>query len=248
MLPLKQIWIGFDPRETLAYSVALASAFHQCGRTVPVKGLRLATLRNYGLYTRPTTRRGGQLRDTISDAPMSTEFAISRFLVPHLAQSLADATEPPADPGWHLFADADVLFRRDPREMMEYADPDKAVVVVQHDHQPTDAVKMDSQAQTSYPRKNWSSVMLLNCGHQSNRRLTVEMVNTLPGRDLHRFCWLDDADIGALPPEWNHLVGVSAPNPDAAIVHYTLGTPDMPGYEGCEFADEWRDFAERWGA
>lgn len=233
-MELSGVWVGFDPRETTAFGVALGSAFRCSDRTVSAKGLRLDVLRRQGLYTRLTERHDGQLWDVISDAPMSTEFAISRFLVPHIAGS-----------GWHLFVDADVMFRRDPREIMAHADPNKAVMVVQHDYRPKDAVKMDGQAQTIYPRKNWSSVMLFNCDHPANERLTPAMVNTRKGRDLHAFCWLLDGEIGALPGEWNWLPGHST-EPDPAIVHFTEGCPDMRGYENQPYADEWRELARRW--
>jgi hypothetical protein len=101
---------------------------------------------------------------------------------------------------------------------------------------------MDGQKQTQYPRKNQSSVMLINCDHPANKALTIEAINTLPGRDLHRFAWLDDAEIGELPVECNYLVGVSK-LPDGVlpkIVHFTRGLPDMAGYENQDYAEEWR--------
>jgi hypothetical protein len=84
-------------------------------------------------------------------------------------------------------------------------------MVVKHDHQPTEHWKMDGQFQTRYHRKNWSSVCLFNCDHPANKALTVDLVNSAPGRDLHAFSWLADDLIGELPPEWNWLVGHSAP-------------------------------------
>jgi hypothetical protein len=81
--------------------------------------------------------------------------------------------------------------------------------------------------------------MLFNCAHPANKALSVELVNTVPGRDLHRFCWLDDALIGTLPQAWNYLVGTTSEAVDPALVHYTEGVPDMPGYEHCAYSDEW---------
>ena len=64
------------------------------------------------------------------------------------------------------------------------------------------------------------------------------------GLELHQFKWLEsDDEIGALPPVWNHLVGYNPPNPDAALVHYTIGGPYFEEYRDCEFSEEW--FAER---
>ncbi|MBN9548786.1 MAG: hypothetical protein J0H31_07870, partial [Alphaproteobacteria bacterium] len=185
-------------REIDAFAVARNSIRRHMISPVSARGVVLADLRARGLYTRPTSRKDGRLWDEISEAPMATEFACSRFLVPHLASS-----------GWALFMDCDMLVRRDLQRLFGLADPSKAVMVVKHNHQPTDAVKMDGQAQLRYARKNWSSVMLFNCDHPANKALTVELVNTVPGRDLHRFCWLEDDLIGELSPEWNWLVGHS---------------------------------------
>jgi hypothetical protein len=229
------IWIGFDPREAGAYAVARASAKHNLLTRWPIHGLVLSDLRNRGLYTRPTSRRGEQLWDDISDAPMSTEFACSRFLVPYLART-----------GWALFFDCDVLVRKNLDRIFKQADDTKAVMVVKHDHKPSSDTKMDGQQQTTYRRKNWSSVMLINCDHPANRALTLEMANEKPGRDLHAFCWLDEHLIGDLHPEWNWLAGHSREDVDPSIVHFTDGIPTMPGYESAPYADEWRAELSRW--
>jgi hypothetical protein len=119
-------------------------------------------------------------------------------------------------------------------------------MVVKHEYQPREAAKMDGQIQTAYARKNWSSVILWNCAHPAHRVLRMGMLNRLPGRDLHAFCWLKDEEIGTLCQTWNWLVGTTAVPADidpariVKIAHFTLGTPDMPGYEDQEFADEWR--------
>lgn len=235
----RSVWIGWDPREADGYAVARSSARRHLDPAVPIRGLVLDDLRRQGLYTRPTSRRDGRLWDDISGAPMSTAFAISRFLVPHLAGE-----------GWALFMDADVLVRSSLDALFDIAEanPDKAVMCAKHNHRPRETEKMDGQAQTRYARKNWSSVMLLNCDAPANEALTVEMVNTRPGRELHRFCWLTDDDIGALYPSWNYLVGYSPTIADPAIVHFTSGVPSMPGHENDPFADEWRAELERWAA
>jgi hypothetical protein len=81
--------------------------------------------------------------------------------------------------------------------------------------------------------------MLWNLRHPANRTLTAMKLNTWTGRALHGFQWVPDEFIGELPDEWNHLVGVKAPNPEAKLVHFTLGIPSMPGYAACEHAAEW---------
>lgn len=234
----QSIWIGYDSRETTGFAVAKHSIERHLSEPIEVYGLVLPELQAAGLYRRPTKAKVNsegrrQLVDELSarpdyDGSMSTEFAISRFLTPHLART-----------GWALFMDSDVLARRDLAGLFAAADETKAVMCVQHDYNPSGAVKMDGQVQSRYARKNWSSVVIFNCDHPANARLTVDMVNTLPGRDLHAFCWLEDELIGALDVGFNYLVGHSSGG-DPSLVHFTSGLPDMPGYENQEYADEWR--------
>ena len=224
------VWIGWDPGEMEACTVALWSIVATSRSLKWVsRRLALAELCAKGLYWRQTDRRGGRLWDMISDAPMSTEHAISRFFVPYLS----DFT------GWALFVDGDVLFRADVADLFALADPQYAVQVVQHPPLLKEGVKKDGAAQLAYPRKNWSSVMLFNCGHPANRALTLDTLNTWPGRDLHAFRWLGNDQIGALPARWNHLVNVNPPCADPALVHFTEGVPLLPDHARDPFADEW---------
>ena len=141
------------------------------------------------LYWRPHEIRDGKLWCPISEAFMSTSFANSRFLAPFLARSQ-----------YCLFADfADMLALADPAELFALADARYAVMVVKQSHVSRETFKMDGQRQSLYSRKNWSSVVLWNWAHPANRRLTLEMVNTLPGRDLHAFCWLDEGKSASCP-------------------------------------------------
>lgn len=228
-----RVFLGWEPREAKAYDVAARSIRSRASsfRRVDIQAIQLDWLRDRGWYRRPTERRDGQLWDVISDAPMSTEHAISRFFVPMLC----------GFHGWAMSADCDILCRADIGELFLRARDDYAVMVVKHEHNPGTTVKMDGQIQTRYARKNWSSVMLWNCGHPAHQALTLDVLNSWPGRDLHAFNWLDDEQIGSLPAGWNHLVGVSH-GFDVKIAHFTLGTPDMVGYETCDFADEWRGY------
>lgn len=216
-----KVFIGWDEREREAYEVARNTLMATSGLSSTL--LCADRLAACGLLNRPVDRRV-QMYDIPSNAPCSTDFAISRFLTPLLAQN-----------GWALFTDCDVVFLSDVNELLAIADPSKAVMVVQHPHQEIAGTKMDGQAQTVYRRKNWSSVMLFNCDHPANRRLTLWDINHRPGRDLHAFFWLADSEIGCLPDRWNWLVNVN-PKPDRpAIAHFTLGGPwfldwnDRPG-------------------
>lgn len=95
--------MGYDEREAEAYRVAVRSlAKFTKTEVTPIDSARLASS---GLFRRPLDRRG-RMYDLHSNAPCSTEFAISRFLTPMLAQT-----------GWALFVDCDVVFRGSPLAM-----------------------------------------------------------------------------------------------------------------------------------
>ncbi len=220
-----RIFIGYDQREQIAFDVAEKTARYWKHLVIPLYEERL---RASGLLYRPTDRRHG-IYDLNSDSFAATEFAISRFYVPLLAHS-----------GWALFADSDVVFLEDPLELMAYADESKALYVVKHAAvEQGGGQKMRGQAQQWYPRKLWSSIVLWNCSHIANRRLNLTTLNQWPGRDLHAFRWLADEEIGTLPPEANWLVDLQPKPSRPLIAHFTLGTPDMPGYENSEHADIW---------
>lgn len=223
---MHRVYIGYDQREAAAYAVAEKTIKKHSPSAVvtPLKSDRLAAS---GLLRRPQDRRG-VIYDIHSNANCSTDFAISRFLVPHLAQT-----------GWALFVDADVVFLSDVAELFALADPSKAVMVVKHQNGHVAGTKMDGQEQLLYPRKNWSSVMLWNCDHPANKRLSLQDVNERPGRDLHAIYWAADSEIGSLPPEWNVLVNVQEMPESPRILHYTLGGPWLTGWRGAEHDEIW---------
>lgn len=226
-----KIFIGYDDREAEAARVALKT-LRQVS-SLPAELLDAERLGAHGLLNRVSDHRGGQDYDMVSNAKKSTRFAISRFLVPMLCQQ-----------GWALFADCDVLFLRDPHEMLlEVGKGDKPIYVVKHDYTPSGRWKMVNQQQDVYPRKNWSSVMLFNCSHPANRRLTLWDVNNRPGRDLHRLYWLAGEEIGVLSPSWNWLVGEQERPENTGVAHFTLGGPWIPGWKGAEHDGLWLEAA-----
>lgn len=217
-------FLGWDSKEQDAYRVAEHTLLKTSG--IVAEPLKLERLQANGLLRRAVDWRG-QPWDLPSSAPCSTEFSVSRFLVPILCQS-----------GPALFADCDVVFLDDVRKLLAHFDESKAVMVVKHDHIPG-VTKMIGLQQTAYGRKNWSSVMLFNCDHPANKRLAVADVNERPGRDLHQFYWLHDSEIGELPAEWNWLVGVQPKPKFPKIAHLTLGGPWLNGWQPAEHDDLW---------
>lgn len=230
--PIHRVFIGRDSRELRAFEVCRRSLIERASEPVLVEPLDIKALSAAGLYRRTWTLLEGQVHDAL-DGQVSTEFTYSRYLVPALCQWN----------GWAVFCDSDFLWRRDVAELLALADSRHAVQVVHHDQRPTEQTKMRGQRQDRYPRKNWTSLMLWNCAHPANRALTSFWVGSAPRQWLHRLAWLEDEQIGELPVEWNWLAGVPMPPVEPAAVHYTLGTPDMPGQAGAPYADEWRRFA-----
>lgn len=227
------VFIGYDSREHDAALVCEHSMRGRSSAPLLIQRLHEPSLRHVGLYGRDWTADGGQKTDAIDGKPFSTNFSFSRFLTPALMQHR----------GWALFVDCDFLFLGDVAELFAEADPRYAVQVVKHRMPEITGVKMDGQAQQPYFRKNWSSCVLWNCGHASNQRLTPTVVNSRPGQWLHGFSWLDDHEIGDLPPDWNWLAGVDQiPDHGRAprAIHFTLGSPDMPGHEDAPYSDLWR--------
>lgn len=233
---MRSVFVGHDMREATAYRVCVRSMRERSpGGELLIAPISTRTLGD--AYKRPISRREGVLWDDISDAPMATEFSLARFFVPTLA-----ATD------WALFCDCDFMWRADVEELFALADDRFAVMVVKHAHHPVETVKMDGQIQTAYARKNWSSCMLVNCGAEEWKRVRDgELVNTETGRYLHGFQWIADDRIGELPAAWNWLAGVNRMPDDGEpkAVHYTLGTPDMKGFEDSPFAEEWRRYESR---
>jgi hypothetical protein len=78
---------------------------------------------------------------------------------------------------------------------------------VQHDYNLSSKIKIDGKSQNLYPRKNWSSMVLWNNEHSSNKKLTIDDINSKDGKYLHRFGCLKDDEIGKIDYVWNWLVG-----------------------------------------
>lgn len=215
-----RVFIGFDPREAVAFSVLAHSINARASVPVTIAPLMLSQLKNVMRRERHPLQ--------------STDFSFSRFLVPALAGFR----------GWALFMDCDMLVLDDIARLWALRDERYAVMVVKHSHVPKETRKFLNEPQTQYEKKNWSSVMLLNCARCA--ALSEEYVNTASGLALHRFEWLgDDGVIGALPHRWNYLVDYDPPAPieEVSNLHYTIGGPYIPGFEDCSYAALWN--AER---
>lgn len=210
------VYVGYDPREACVFHVFNQSLIEHA--TQPVSIIPLAE----------------KLLDFDGKQDGTNAFVFSRYLVPHLQDYK----------GWAIFVDGDMHLNADISELWNLRDDSKAVMVVKHDYKCTPRKYVDTPMESDnidYPRKNWSSVILFNCGHPSNSILDRIYVAEAGGSVIHRFGWLNDDEIGELPPEWNHLVGEEEPN-EAKLVHHTLGSPGFAYYSQCETSMDWNKY------
>lgn len=215
-----QIFIGYDPREAVAFNVLSHSIHARASAPVIIAPLMLSQLK------KELWRERHPLQ--------STDFSFSRFLTPFLSDYR----------GWSLFCDSDMLMLDDIQRLWDLRDDRFAVQVVKHDHKPTDRTKFLNEPQRPYEKKNWSSVMLFN--NAKCTTLTTDYVNRASGLELHQFKWLnDDSLIGELPRRWNHLVDYdpALPASEVSLLHFTEGGPYFEAYKNCGYAELWH--AER---
>ena len=212
-----RIFIGYDPREEIALHVLAGSILRRSSQPVAIAPIALSTLKP--VFDRPR------------DPKQSTDFSFSRFLTPYLAGFT----------GWAIYMDCDMVMLDDVANLWRLRDESCALMCVQHHHVPKEGTKFLREAQIPYARKNWSSVMLMNCGACS--ALTPEYVATASGLELHQFKWLEDRQIGALPARWNHLVDYDPPRAleDISLLHFTNGGPYFKDFAACGYAELWRE-------
>jgi hypothetical protein len=212
-----KVFIGYDAKESIAYHVLSHSLLSRSSVPISITPIVKSQLAN--VYRRPRLNLE------------STDFSLTRFLVPMLSNYQ----------GWSLYMDCDMLCRTDIAELAKQAGMinwDKAVMVVKHDHKPKELSKFNGNTQTTYEKKNWSSLMLFN--NERCQALTPQYIDTATGLELHQFKWLgDDSMIGTLKPEWNHLVGYDQYSIGAKIVHFTEGIPAYSQYKDCDYSEEW---------
>lgn len=208
------VFIGYDNKERVAYNVLSHSIIQNSTKPVSITPIALNNLKDD--FVRE--------RNSLS----STEFSFSRFIIPHLMNYQ----------GWALFMDCDMLMFEDIAELWRMRDDRYAIQVCKHDYTPKEKTKFLGQVQTAYPKKNWSSFMLMNC--KKCTQLTPNYVNRATGLELHQFKWLESEDlIGELPLEWNWLVGEYEHKDDVKNVHYTEGGPWFKEYKDCDYSQDW---------
>ena len=209
------IFIGYDPREAVAYHTCANSIIRHASKPVALIPLALNLFEDY----------------TEKHTDGSNQFIYSRFLVPYLMGFSGKA----------IFIDGDMILRDDIIKLWNYVDTFIAwdVAVVKHDYQTKMTEKYLGSKNENYPRKNWSSVIVWQCDSFPNRQLTPQFIENATGAELHSFTWLEDKRILELPKEWNWLPDEYGPNTDAKLLHYTLGTPCFHEFALTPQGEEW---------
>ena len=208
------VFIGYDPREPVAYHVCVNSIIRNTEELVCPIPLSLKALKS--VY-----------QEAHTDG--SNDFIYSRFLIPALKDYVGHA----------IFIDGDMLVTGDIAELWDLRSHYHAVQVVKHDYKTKAKKKYLGNTNEDYPRKNWSSVIIWNAGHYANRELTPSRVMSMTGAELHRFSWISDERIGELPKEWNWLETEYEKNEQAKLIHYTLGTPCFDEYKDTDTSGLW---------
>jgi lipopolysaccharide biosynthesis glycosyltransferase len=214
-----KIFMGFDRPSRIPAYVLADSIIENSSIPVEFVFLHKGTLRNF--FDRPRGEYD------------STEFSISRFLVPYLSNY----------EGWSLFIDNDMIVENDVAELLSLMTGDCTVRCTKHNQIVDSDVKFLGEKQTSYNMKNWTSVMMFN--NAKCRALTPEYVNNAPGLDLHQFKWLKDIEkeVGGIPLEWNYLADVNSIGQELvdkpSLIHYTEGGPFFKATPDCEYAENW---------
>jgi hypothetical protein len=161
-------------------------------------------------------------------------FTFRRFLVPWAMNYIGQA----------VFVDgADMLCRADINEIVSEASLSNAVSVVKHRYRTKHRRKycrtaMEA-ANVDYERKQWASVMVINCAHFAWRKVDPEFVMKTPALDLLQLKFIPDDRIGELPIVWNWLADEHGVNPDAKLIHFTAGIPAFDYYRHSPMSDEW---------
>jgi lipopolysaccharide biosynthesis glycosyltransferase len=213
-----RVFIGYDPSQDISFEVLRYSLQKHTTQELDIRAIDAEKIPDWG---RPI------------DPLASTPFTYTRFLVPWLCDY----------EGIALFMDGDMLALGDVSELFHLSMDDLALRVRQHDYNPEATVKMGGKVQTQYPRKNWSSLMLMNCAKLG--AWTKEAVETQTGAWLHRFEAIPDEEIGDISEEWNVLDHMTGPT---KLLHYTSGGPWLKGCEDADHADLWHEYREEYEA
>ena len=236
------IFIGYDEREHEVFKVAEHTIKkHTKSINVVVHKLHHKELREQGLFTRRwMTQRNGQMVCLEDNKPFSTQFSHSRFLVPELWRRLKDTNKD----DFVMFVDCDFVFKEDLGVLLheiKSSNQNAPVYAVKHNYKPTSETKMDNVEQSQYNGKLWSAMVVYDMSHKANESLIPRVVNSVTGRYLHTFGWLDSLEmVGEIDEKWHFVPNHSEPRVNKpCAIHFTEGGPWFENYRNCRYAEEW---------
>jgi hypothetical protein len=206
------LFCGYDAREAIGFHVFVASVLQRASVPVAIHPL-----------------------DAKGLPAGSNSFTFSRFLVPYLMGFKGHA----------IFADAsDMLMLADIAELDALFNPGYALQVVQHpDYSSRHARKYVGTGmecdQSNYDRKNWASLMLINCEHPAWGISNPLRIRQMAPLDLLQLRFALSAEIGTLDSKWNRLVDEGHPVESAAVLHWSSGIPGFTHYANAPGAEHW---------
>lgn len=208
------LFCGYDDRETVGYHIFTNSVLTRSSVTVSFIPLH----------------SNGMQQGT-------NQFTLSRFLAPFMMGYKGHCV---------FFDAADMICLGDVAELIPILqNMTKAVAVVKHDYKTKHPIKYIGTSMESpnldYHRKNWASMMLINCEHPAWQAITPKSVDTWKMIDLLQFKFLDDSEIDSAPTEWNVLIDEDQSAEGAKILHWTAGIPGFKHYCDVPGSDLWRE-------
>ena len=223
-----KIFIGYDSKQDVASKVCEYSIRRNSkAKYLDITHLKTDELKERGVYFRP------------DGDPSSTEFTYSRFLVPYLS----DYT------GFSIFCDGDFLFLNDIDRlfnvaMMDFDNKKKAAWCVHHlEYTPKSDTKFYGKPQLTFPKKNWSSLIIFNNSHPSCKKLNPLTVANKSPQWIYRFEWLNEreGELANIPVVWNWLVGEYSNRITPQALHFTNGGP-FNGVYGQDYEHIWNQY------
>jgi lipopolysaccharide biosynthesis glycosyltransferase len=199
-----RLFAGYDQREAVGFHVFASSVIRRASAPVAITAVQ-----------------------DVGPTDGSNTFTYARYKVAEMC----------GFKGWAIFADAcDMLCLGDIAELWDLQDERCAVQVVKHSYNTRNPLKYLGTPMLcrnlDYPRKNWSSLMLINCAASEWRLCEA-------GMKAHLFTGFSEERIGALPPTWNCLVDEGQPHEDAKLLHWTTGIPGFSLYNAACRAEDW---------
>lgn len=202
-----RLFCGYDDREAVGFHVFLSSV------------LRRASLPVFFTPIKDKEQTDG-----------SNAFTYARFSVAEMC----------GYEGWAIFADScDMLCLGDIADLWAQRNESYAVQVVKHSYRTRNPIKYLGTTMmcpnVDYPRKNWSSVMLINCSAPEWKAAVKH------GKQAHQFTGFDDKRIGDISSEWNVLADEGQHIAGAKLIHWTAGIPGFPLYSSANGANLWHE-------